>query len=270
MESILTAKYMQDVIDITGIMWRNGWDERNGGNISYLLKEEDVAPYLDTAIVKRQIPFIGIPENLRGCMFLVTATGSYFKNIEKYPEENLGIVRLAQDGDYVDVLWGFGDHSAPTSEFPTHLLSHSVRIKQDPNHRVILHNHATNISAMTFVHPLDEDKLTRTLWGIITECLIVFPDGVGLLPWMVCGNQLIGEETAKKMESRRIVVWAHHGILAAGTSIDDAFGLIETVEKAAQIYMLMYKNQISEITDEQLLSLAEAFHVVPRAGILCK
>ena len=69
---------------------------------------------------------------------------------------------------------------------------------------------------------------------MITECIVVFPDGVGVLPWMVCGNEEIGLATAKKMETCRIVVWAHHGILASGSSLNDAFGLIETVNKAAK------------------------------------
>ena len=33
------------------------------------------------------------------------------------------------------------------------------------------------------------------------------------------------------------VIWGMHGICGAGRTVDEAFGLIETVEKAAQIYM---------------------------------
>ena len=34
------------------------------------------------------------------------------------------------------------------------------------------------------------------------------------------------------------MVWGMHGIYGAGKTLDETFGLIETVEKAAQIYML--------------------------------
>ena len=37
-------------------MYRQGWDERNGGNISLRLKEDEVAEYLDTEKVIREIP----------------------------------------------------------------------------------------------------------------------------------------------------------------------------------------------------------------------
>jgi len=43
---------------------------------------------------------------------------------------------------------------------------------------------------------------------------------------------------AEKMKGSRIVIWGMHGIYGVGRTMDEAFGLIETVEKAAQIYML--------------------------------
>jgi len=270
-KSIIEANFVKEMAELASIMWLHGWDERNGGNISYIIDEDELRPYLNPDHVKKSLPFNGfgeVPENLVGKIFLVTATGSYFKNVEKRPSEELGIVRLNERGDSIDVLWGFEAERGPTSEFPTHLLSHSVRLARNPNHKVILHNHATNISAMTFVHSLDENELTRTLWGIISECLIVFPDGVSVIPWMVCGNRDIAEATAEKMRESRIVLWPHHGILASGDTFDDAYGLIETVEKAAQIYMLTYRNVRAQITDSQLKDLAQAFNVVPKEGIL--
>jgi ribulose-5-phosphate 4-epimerase/fuculose-1-phosphate aldolase len=35
-------------------------------------------------------------------------------------------------------------------------------------------------------------RFTRLLWEGSTECLVVFPDGVGILPWMVPGTDGIG------------------------------------------------------------------------------
>jgi len=99
-----------------------------------------------------------------------------------------------------------------------------------------------------------------------TECIVVFPEGIGILPWMVPGTSEIGEETAKKMDQFRLVVWPHHGIFGAGKSLAEAFGLIETVEKAAKVYTLVNSCQSGTkqvITDEQLLDLAKAFNVKP-------
>ena len=38
---ILQAPYVKEMIETTSNLYRLGWDERNGGNISYLLKEEE-------------------------------------------------------------------------------------------------------------------------------------------------------------------------------------------------------------------------------------
>lgn len=95
-----------------------------------------------------------------------------------------------------------------------------------------------------------------------TECIVVFPDGVNVLPWMLCGTNEIGEATAEKMKTARLVVWAQHGIYGAGVDLDETFGLIETAEKAAEIYMKIAHLPIKNtIKGEELKVLAEAFKV---------
>ncbi len=262
MKNILTAPFVKEMMETTANMYRLGWDERNGGNISYLLNEVEVAKYLDLDQVIRTIP-IGFQANsLIGRIFIVTGTGKYFKNVEKDPETNLGIIRIAADGTTAELLWGYKDGGQFTSELPAHLMSHMARLEVDSGNRVVIHSHPTNILAMNYVHELDEKKFTHTLWEMCTECIVVFPDGVGILPWMLCGNNTIGEATAAKMKDFRLVVWGMHGIYGAGKNLDETFGLIETVEKAAQIYMLTaHLPRINTIKDEEMAELAEAFGV---------
>lgn len=269
MKDILTAPFVQEVCKITDNMYRMGWDERNGGNLSYILKEEEVAEYLDLDNVIRVIPTIFDASALAGKIFIVTGTGKYFRNVMDAPATNLGIIRVGKDGKSLDLLWGYDDGGRPTSELPAHFRTHISRLANDPDHRVVIHTHATNVIAMTFVHSLEERAFTRTLWQMCTECMVVFPDGVGVLPWMLCGNDEIGIATAEKMKEFRLVVWAQHGIFGTGRDIDEAFGLIETVEKAAEIYIkVMYMPILQSITDEELKILADAFGVTPRAGYL--
>mgnify|MGYP001471901242 CR=1 FL=1 len=47
MKDILTAPFVKEMCDTTANMYRLGWDERNGGNISYMLDENEVAQYID-------------------------------------------------------------------------------------------------------------------------------------------------------------------------------------------------------------------------------
>ena len=268
MKDILNAKFMREVCLTASNMYRLGWDERNGGNISYMLEESEVAEYLDTDKVLREIPVMGVNSvdadlsPLEGRIFLVTGTGKYFKNVEKDPAVNLGIVKIGKGGKSVQLLWGFEDGGRPTSEFPAHMMSHIARLKVDPENRVVMHSHPTHTLAMNFVHSLDEKEFTHTLWEMCTECIVVFPEGVGVLPWMLCGTSEIGAATAKKMEQFRLVVWAMHGIYGAGRTLDETFGLIETVEKAAQIYMLTaHLPRKNTIKDEDMLKLLQLFGV---------
>ena len=268
MKDILNAKFMREMCATASNMYRLGWDERNGGNISYMLEESEVAEYLDTDKAVREIPVMGVNNveadlsPLEGKIFLVTGTGKYFKNVEKDPAVNLGIVKIGRGGKSVRLLWGFEDGGRPTSEFPAHMMSHIARLKVDPENRVVMHSHPTYTLAMNFVHELDEKSFTHTLWEMCTECIVVFPEGVGVLPWMLCGTSEIGVATAKKMEQFRLVVWAMHGIYGAGKTLDETFGLIETVEKAAQIYMLTaHLPRKNTIKDEDMLKLLQLFGV---------
>lgn len=269
MKPILNAPFIEEMRKTTANMYRLGWDERNGGNISYLLNREEVAEYLNLDQVLRTIPLGFDATPLIGEIFIVTGTGKYFKNVDLDPEQNLGIVRIASDGKTAELLWGYSDGGKFTSEFPAHLMSHIARRSVDPDNRVVMHCHPTHTLAMNYVHELDEKKITHTLWEMCTECIVVFPDGVGVLPWMLCGTNSIGEATAEKMKEFRLVIWGMHGIYGAGKTMDETFGLIETVEKAAQIYMLTaHLPRINTIRDDQMVELAEFFGVTYRKDFL--
>ncbi len=159
MKDIFTAPFVEEMKKTTANMYRLGWDERNGGNISYMLDEEEVAQYLDLNHVIRKIPTGFEAEALDGKYFIVTGTGKYFKNVESDPETNLGIIRITEGGAVAELLWGYKDGGKFTSELPAHLMSHMARLSVDPENRVVIHSHPTNTLAMNFVHELDSHAL---------------------------------------------------------------------------------------------------------------
>lgn len=271
MKNILEAPFVKELCRITSNMYRQGWDERNGGNVSVLLDEKQVKEYLDTDKVLRVIPTGFDAKELVGKYFIVTGTGKYFKNVEGDPETNLGIIRIGADGKSAELLWGYKDGGRFTSELPAHLMSHIARLSVDPENRVVMHSHPTYTIAMNTVCPVDENDFTHRLWQTNTEAIVVFPDGVGMLPWMVCGTNEIGIATAEKMKEYRLVVWTNHGIYGAGKDLDETFGLIETVEKTAQIYMLAKSvGIVNVISDSDLQAIANRFCVTPKSGVLTK
>lgn len=258
---------IEEVTEILDLLYKHGWDERNGGNLSYIVSEEEVKQITDLN-EKRTFTCDYDLTPLIGKYFIITGTGKYFKNCLKDPKNNLGIIKV-KDGKTLSLLWGYEDGGRPTSEAPTHLKCHIERLKVDPLHRLVIHCHPTNVICMSHVHDLDSNHWSEDLWKMQTESIVVFPEGVAVLPWILCGGEEIGIATAEKMKEYRSVVWAQHGIFCTGRSLDEVFGLIETIEKAAEIYMKIYdKNIYQSITNEQLIQLAKAFKINYRKGII--
>ena len=99
--------------------------------------------------------------------------------------------------------------------------------------------HTPYLIALTIFLPLEAKAFTRALWQSATECPVVFPGGVGVVPWMVPGRAAIARATSELMKEYDAAVWAHHGLFCSGPDFDTTFGLMHTIEKAAQIYLLV-------------------------------
>jgi len=260
---------INEVTEILDLLYKHGWDERNGGNLSYILTEEEVLEICNPNNVVRKFVYEDIDLSLLVNRYLIiTGTGKYFKNCLKNPSENLGIMKVL-DEHTLGLVWGYDDGGRPTSEAPTHLQCHIERLKVDEKHRLVIHCHTTNVICMTHILPLDSNRFTEILWKMQTESIVVFPEGVAVLPWILCGGTQIGIETAKLMSEYRSVIWAQHGIFCTGTTLDEVYGLIETIEKAAEIYMKICDKQIvHSISNENLIEIALAFKINYRKGII--
>ena len=220
--------------------WEQGWHERNGGNLTYRMTDGEVA---DCRPFFYENPCSWIPlgvqaDNLRGAFFAVTGAGRYMRNVPLDIARNVGIVEINAEGDACRIVWGLKDGGMPSSEFPSHFMIHSVRVDvTGGSSRVLYHAHPVNVVALTSVMPLDARTITRALWKAMTECIIAFPNGVGVLPWMVPGGAEIAIRTSELMKTYDAVIWAQHGLFCSGADFDSAFGLMHTIEKASDIYV---------------------------------
>ena len=122
------TKFAQGFFRMCGDSFRQGWNERNGGNLSYRMKAEEatlvrdrLGRYEDSAQDGAwQEIGTAVPE-LAGEYFMVTGSGKYFRNVEPDPASNVCIIEVDETGTKFRILWGLVSGGRPTSELPTHL-----------------------------------------------------------------------------------------------------------------------------------------------------
>lgn len=262
---ITNTEWMQGFLRMAQDGWEQGWHERNGGNLTYRLRPEEAESVRDQMTPGLWQPIGTSVPGLGGEYFLATGSGKFFRHVARCPEENVCLLELDEAGENYRIVWGLTKGGKPTSELPSHLMNHEVKKRvSGGRHRVIYHAHCTNLIALTFVLPLDDKVFTRELWEMATECPVVFPDGVGVVPWMVPGGRDIAVATSRLMETYDVAIWAHHGAFASGETFDLTFGLLHTVEKSAEILckvLSMGGHKRQTIQPDEFRALARDFGV---------
>ena len=203
-------------------------------------------------------------KDLAGEYFMVTGSGKYMRNVELDPAANVCLIKVDDAGEKYKIVWGLVNGGKPTSELPSHLMNLEVCKKRNEQIRVVYHCHPVNTIALTYVLPLDGKVFTREIWEMATECPIVFPEGIGVVPWMVPGGREIAVATSEIMKTQDVAIWAHHGMFACGTDFDITFGLMHTVEKAAEVLvkvLSMTDSKRQTIEPDDFRALNEPFGV---------
>ena len=269
--------FMKGFVRLCADGWLQGWHERNGGNLTYRMTDDEIKackPFFN-ANPDEWVNMGVQADNLRGAYFVTTGSGRYMRNVQLDPAHNVGIVEINEAGDAWRIVWGLTDGGKPTSEFPSHFMNHSVRVDAtDGECRVIYHAHPDNVIALTKVMPLDAREITRALWKAMTECIVVFPMGVGVVEWMVPGGADIAHATSELMKTYDAAIWAQHGLFCSGPDFDTTFGLMHTIEKAAKIHgqALMMNGCSGEflntIDDDGLRAIAHDFNLTINESFL--
>jgi rhamnulose-1-phosphate aldolase len=261
-------KLQSAVVRTAHDLWRKGWAERNAGNLSVRLLPEEVGEAF-----RRDDPWrpleTAVPD-LGGDHLLFTDTGSYMRNVQLEPLRNTDVIEVDANGECFRIVWGDVERG-PTSEIAPHLHVHAARKRASSGaDRAVLHTHPPNLIALSYALALDTASLTRLLWQMHTECVVVFPTGCGYVEWRLPGSAELARATGRIMERRSMVLWQYHGIVAAGPDLDSALGLIDTAEKAADIYLKVAAlgPVVRRLNHEQLTALARRFGVEPDPQIL--
>lgn len=263
---VMEAAFAQGFVRVCDDGFKQNWHERNGGNLSYRMKAEEVESVKEDLSFDKPWQPIGtdVPK-LAGEFFMVSGSGKFMRNMILDPEANACIIEVDEKGENYRICWGLKNGGRPTSELPTHLMNHEVKmLATDGRYRVIYHAHPANVIVLTFVLPLTDEVFTRELWEMATECPVVFPSGIGVVGWMVPGGRDIAVATSRLMEQYDAAVWAHHGLFCAGEDFDLTFGLMHTIEKSAEILVKVLSirpDKLQTITPQNFRDLAVDFKV---------
>ncbi len=213
---------IRQVRHISKCIWVNGWAEATAGNLSI-----DITGLLDP-----------IPECGSRCWFLVSKTGSRYRDLACEPVSGLTIVSVdfSTDRDQFHP-----SDSRPTSEWITHRALQYRLIKSGLDGHVVLHAHPNPIILLSFLSEYGK-TLDAKLTDILPEFMTILPEGIGYAPLCPPGSQELADQTINLMDSHQVIIWQKHGILAIANDLANALDKLEVAVKAVRIYLEMNRH----------------------------
>ncbi len=128
----------------------------------------------------------------------------------------------------------------PSSELLVHLAIYAVR----PDVRAVLHAHPPSVLAASLASvPLD--------WGSLSEAVVLLGPVVRV-PYLPPGGQELAQAVQHAARASNLLILERHGAVALGTSIEEALGRLEVLERCA--YVLLHAR------------FCEAAHLTSRLG----
>ena len=230
------AHKIEEVAEVAGYLWQKGWAERNGGNITINITEFADDEMRSLAPISGPMPIGVTLPHLRGCWFFCKGTNRRMRDLARRPMENGSVIRILDDCASYEIV---ADNPVrPTSELPAHLSMHERMIASGNGYRAALHTHPIDLVAMSH-NPefLKKDVLTNLLWSMIPETRAFCPKGLGIVPYRMPSSVELAERTVEELRDYDVVLWEKHGVCAVAENIVEAFDMVDTLSKSAQIYM---------------------------------
>jgi len=230
---------LREFAAVAGHLWDLGWAEASAGNIS-----ADVTSLMKVPPARGRTTMdlpVALPA-IASRSFLVTATGSRFRDFRHTPEDKVCLVQVSPDGlsaGWNSLIWN-AQGLSPTSELPSHLEIHAVLRQSGSDSRAILHTHPTHLAAFSHLtRCADADELNRLLWMTHPEAKIFAPRGATLVPYLLPGSDELGAATARAMRTGAdTVLWRYHGCIAHAPDPSTALDRIHVLDKAAKMVLL--------------------------------
>jgi rhamnulose-1-phosphate aldolase len=207
-----------------------------------------------------------VPE-LAGKSFLVTGSGRRLRDIIKDPGANMGFLKVEQGGKQATL------YTSPrcrfthlTSEFNSHLSVHCDQVKRTgTNFHAVVHAQPPFLTYLSHIPRYQNiEYLNKHILRWQPELIVQFPEGIGVVPFLVPGSIELMGATVDILRTHRLLIWAKHGVITrSDISVNKATDLIEYSETAARYeYMnLVNAEQTEGLSQEELRAICAAFSV---------
>jgi len=148
--------------------------------------------------------------------YLITPGG--VRKAEVKPEDLLLV-----DGEE-RVLEGAGE---PSVELPLHLAVYRAR----PDVGAIIHANPIYATVLSV--------LRLDLEPVVEELALYVGGSVRVADYAPSGTSELAENVLKALGDRNAAILANHSVLACGSDVDEALNVLECIERAAQIYLIV-------------------------------
>jgi rhamnulose-1-phosphate aldolase len=221
--------FLAQIADVGGRMTALNAAEGAAGNMSVWVRALANVP----GLFAKQTS-IDLPEPVRalvGGWLVVSGSGRRLRDIAHDPAGTLCVLHIESD---TTALLYAAPGMRPTSELNSHLLIHNAYVAEhSADQHAVLHTQPPYLTYLSHVLPPDASSFARRLLRWQPETIMIFPDGLAVLPFEVPGSHTQAVATAEAMRSHSAVVWARHGVIVRDEDIRHAADLIEYVEAAA-------------------------------------
>ena len=242
-----------------------GAAEAAAGNLSICFRDP-----LDVTVCFPRMQTVELPvpaPDLAGATLIVTGSGRRLRDIIDAPTANLACI-IVEPGGLIGRMYTASDcqFKRVTSEFNSHLAVHHDQMRaKDIKLHTVLHAQPLHLTYLSHLPEYqDEEYFNRNLMRWQPETILNFPQGIGVLPFLLVGSTQLTIETRLALRDHHMVVWSQHGVMArSDDSILHALDLIEYAETAAHYeYLNLSTGKRSEgLTPEHIRAVAEAWKI---------
>ncbi|MCI0625783.1 MAG: aldolase [Acidobacteria bacterium] len=141
--------------------------------------------------------------------------------------------------------------NAPSKEYPFHLAIYERR----KDAKAIVHLHSTYSVALSCLDSLNPEEPLPA----ITPYYFMRVAPLAVLPYFRPGSAELGSAVGQAAEAHDCLLLRNHGLIALGTSVNEAVDRAEELEETARLYFLVRNEPTRRLSPEQIEDLRKAF-----------